>query len=173
VDENEIRSHVAMAAGISATDSQNMTAEEYLAGKISVLSMPFYTEPVVELPIVDNAQSVIQLFNLPIPMWVIYAAAAGLLLFVILLIVLLRIRGKRRKLKKLAKESQEQDAAIQDILSAVEAAVPEQPQGADVMDLQTEKSMELRKSIRRFADDNPELAAQMIKAWLRGGNEDG
>jgi flagellar M-ring protein FliF len=41
------------------------------------------------------------------------------------------------------------------------------------MSLQTERSMELRKSIRRFADENPELAAQMIKVWLRGGEDGG
>ena len=45
--------------------------------------------------------------------------------------------------------------------------------GADVMDLEMERSMELRKDIRQFAQDNPEIAAQMIKGWLRGGDENG
>jgi flagellar M-ring protein FliF len=39
------------------------------------------------------------------------------------------------------------------------------------MSLQSERSMELRKNIRKFADENPEIAAQMIKNWLRGGND--
>ncbi len=37
------------------------------------------------------------------------------------------------------------------------------------MNLQTEKSMELRKDVRKFAEDNPEIAAQMVKSWLREG----
>ena len=31
--------------------------------------------------------------------------------------------------------------------------------------------MELRRDIRQFAESNPELAAQMVKGWLRGGEE--
>jgi flagellar M-ring protein FliF len=65
--------------------------------------------------------------------------------------------------------------ALDELLAATVAADPNAvaPQGADVMSLQTERSMELRKSIRRFADENPELAAQMIKVWLRGGEDGG
>ena len=36
--------------------------------------------------------------------------------------------------------------------------------------MQTEKSMELRKDVRQFAQDNPEIAAQMVKNWLREGD---
>ena len=38
------------------------------------------------------------------------------------------------------------------------------------MNLQTEKSMELRKDVRKFAEANPEIAAQMVKSWLREGD---
>ena len=37
------------------------------------------------------------------------------------------------------------------------------------MEMQTEKSMELRQDIRKFAEENPEIAAQMVKNWLREG----
>lgn len=30
--------------------------------------------------------------------------------------------------------------------------------------------MELRKDVRKFAEENPEIAAQMVKAWLREGD---
>ena len=40
--------------------------------------------------------------------------------------------------------------------------------GADIMEINTEKSMELRKTVRQFAQNNPEIAAQMVKAWLKG-----
>jgi flagellar M-ring protein FliF len=32
--------------------------------------------------------------------------------------------------------------------------------------------MELRKTIRQFAEENPEIAAYMLKHWLRGGEQD-
>jgi flagellar M-ring protein FliF len=41
------------------------------------------------------------------------------------------------------------------------------------MEMDTERSMELRKEIRKFVEENPELAAQMLKVWLRGGEENG
>ena len=50
---------------------------------------------------------------------------------------------------------------------------PEPETGADVMDIQTERSMELRKDIRQFVDENPEIAATMIKSWLKGDDDNG
>ncbi len=31
------------------------------------------------------------------------------------------------------------------------------------MDMKTEKSLELRRDVRKFAEENPEIAAQMVK----------
>ena len=53
-------------------------------------------------------------------------------------------------------------AAAAEILAAAPTG------GADIMEVNTEKSMELRKSVRQFAQNNPEIAAQMVKAWLKG-----
>ena len=41
------------------------------------------------------------------------------------------------------------------------------------MEVNTEKSMELRKMVRQFAQNNPEIAAQMVKTWLKGESDDG
>ncbi len=45
--------------------------------------------------------------------------------------------------------------------------------GADVMDLHTERSMELRQSIRDFVDENMEVAALLIKSWMKEDGENG
>jgi flagellar M-ring protein FliF len=108
--------------------------------------------------------------NLPFPDWVVYVAAGGLLLLIIILVLVIVLIKKKKKKKKLA-EMASSEQALEQMLAAV--AEPGEVQGADVMSLQTEKSMELRKNIRRFADENPELAAQMIKIWLRGGEDGG
>ena len=45
--------------------------------------------------------------------------------------------------------------------------------GADVMDLHTERSMELRQSIREFVDENMEVAALLIKSWMKEDGDNG
>lgn len=165
VDLNEIRVHAATAAGIDPVTTETMTAEEYLASKVSVLSSPFYQPPAEPEPVTPGGN---EIFKLPIPDWMVLAAAAGLLLFVILLVVILLIRRKRKKKKKMLAEQQALE--MEQFLAA--AGIPQaEAMGADVMSLQTEKSMELRQDIRKFADENPEIAAQLVKAWLRGDDD--
>ena len=58
--------------------------------------------------------------------------------------------------------------------AAAAAAAAEAPTGgADIMDINAEKSMELRKTVRQFAQNNPEIAAQLVKAWLKGDENNG
>lgn len=164
----DLRHHVAMAAGITAVATENMTAEEYLASKISVFSWPFY-EPPIPPGTVAWWESVLE----TVPWWVFAAVGGGLLLIIILLIVILSIRRKRKK-KRLEEEQrqQQEQESMEELLAAV--GLPQlEPVGADVMSLQTEKSMELRQDIRRFAEENPEVAAQLLRTWLRGGDGNG
>ena len=39
------------------------------------------------------------------------------------------------------------------------------------MSVDTEKSIELRRKVRKFAESSPEIAAQMIRNWLKEGEE--
>ncbi len=149
-DWQALSTHVARAAGIS---------DEMVASKVSLYASPFHvnsTNPGVTDP--GELNSFQRLL--------IYAAmAAGALLLLILIVVLLLARRRRRKRKKINVYGQPQDVVF----------VPQQPEtaGVDVMTLQSEKNMELRKDIRKFADDNPEIAAQMLRSMLRGGESDG
>ena len=71
-----------------------------------------------------------------------------------------------------AEKKAEKNKEVDELLAA--AGFPQAAataEGADVMALQTEKSMELRKEVRQFASDNPELAAQLIRGWMRGGDD--
>ena len=110
-----------------------------------------------------------------IPDWVLFAALGGLALFLVLLLVILLLvrRSKKKKLAKqraLEEELREAEAAAE--AAAIIAAAPPTG-GADIMEINTEKSMELRKSVRQFAQNNPEIAAQMVKAWLKGEDTGG
>lgn len=152
VDVASLLPHVARAAGI-----QESVAEE----KINILPMAFYAPP-AELPIG---------FVLPFPTWYLYIAGGILLLLIVMIILIARSASKKRK-KKLEEDAQRRMA--EEVMAITSLAPGHEPtKGADVMSMQTERSMELRKDIRKFVDENPEIAAQMVKAWLRGGEEDG
>lgn len=161
---NQIQQHVARAANI-AGERDPVTGEEYLDGKIHVLAMDFYE---------SGAGAIVPGMNgITVKTWMLIAAGVGLLLFIILLTVILLLR--RRKRKRREEEEERQRAEAEALLSVAglgqEGKAPEG--GANVMDLEMERSMELRKDIRQFAQDNPEIAAQMIKSWLRGGDKNG
>lgn len=165
VNQQELKQHIARAAGIVGVKDPD-TGRENLDDKISVMAKPFF-DPSVGLPIVHN----------PIETWMIVAAGVGLLVFILLLTIILLLRKKRKKKKMqklLAAQAATQSAQAESVLAAMnglgQAAADT---GADVMSMQTERSIELRQDIRQFAEENPEIAAQMIRAWLRGDDENG
>lgn len=180
-----LRNTVANATGISAIETDTQTAAEYLASKVSIYAGPFYQPPaVVPEPYPWWP------FNDVIPGWIVLLSAAGLLLLIILIVIIV-LAAKRHKKKKMAalaqaaeeEAAQAEQAALEEAEEErreAEAALAEamgMPQtelvGADVMSLQTEKSMELRQDIRQFVEENPEVAAQLLKTWLRGGDDHG
>lgn len=156
----QLTRQVAVAAGIG-------TDPEVMDGCVNVLIAPFN----VETPDAGPDGFFVRLLA-GVPDWMILAAIGGLILFIILLIIILLLR-RRAKKKRLAKqaaleaemraaEEAEAAAAAAEILAAAPTG------GADIMEVNTEKSMELRKVVRQFAQNNPEIAAQMVKAWLKG-----
>lgn len=163
VNVAEVQQLVARSAGIVGTVDET-TGQENLDGKISVMTGPFYMEP---------TESAGDGMILGIPLYAVIAAAAGLLVFIILLIVILSLRRRKRRKKQAEEEAQQREM---DALLAAAGLMPEgagAAEGADVMDIQIERSMELRQEIRKFAEENPEIAAQIIKSWVRGGDDDG
>lgn len=181
LDEAQVRNAAAMAAGISPVVTEEMTADEYLQTRISVLSYPFPREEVT--PPEPTPPGTL----LGLPYWVFIAAGAGLLLFAIILTVILLLRRKKRK------KLEEEQKAVEELLATsmpgatVEIGEDGQPvvvppqldedgnpvAGANVMDLHTERSMELRQNIRDYVDENMEVAALLIKSWLKEDGDNG
>ena len=85
-------------------------------------------------------------------------------------------RQKEREREMLAALGEAEAAALAEAAAMAAAGgnpmAPPQT-GADIMDINAEKSMELRKTVRQFVNNNPEIAAQMLKTWLRAGKEEG
>lgn len=149
----ELITHIARAAGISA---------DVQASKISVLLEPFYGEKTAEEP--EKPMSFLESLNLP--WWVPYAAAGVALLLLVLAIVLLVSRKKKNSRRR---------AEVEELIDSIPQEKPVQPPetGANIMNIRTEKSMVLRQQIRKMAEDNPEMAAQLLKSWMRGEAENG
>ncbi len=146
-NEGNLTTHIGRAAGITP---------DIQADKISLYLSPFVNEtPEGFLPNVNS---------LPFPPWVLYAAAGGLLLLIILLALILGLRKKRKR-----KLSEELGALLDSQM--LPNAEHVEPSGVDIMTIKSERSMELRKTIRQFAEENPEIAAYMLKTWLRGEDE--
>lgn len=152
--EKQIRDLVGNAAGIAAADR---------AEKISLVSAPFYEKPEEEEKTGASVEAVDK--NLLI----ILIIAAAVLLFV-LIILMLVLRRKRKKRE--AEELLEAEA-----LASSEALLDEEMEkerlNKEMQALQNDRGMALKKNIRDFAEQNPEISAQLLKSWLNGGENNG
>lgn len=192
IDTADLRQFVASTVGIVpdidmtelTTEQYQLQKAEYLSQKVGILNGPWYQAPETppEPTWLDNLQA------LGIPPWAVFAAIGGLLLFAIILVtVILLVRRGRKK-----KQAEEQKA-VEELLKTTMVSPDGEPiigpdgepipipvdengdpiKGADVMDLHTERSMELRQSIREFVDENMEVAALLIKSWMKEDGDHG
>ena len=100
-------------------------------------------------------------------------AAAALAILIALIVTLLLLRRKKKKSKLAEKKIPKEDAAaVERLIQVME--MPKGPGVEDIRDnlinIKNEKSLELRGNIREFAEDNPEISAQLLKSWLKGGD---
>lgn len=152
--EEQLRSLIGNAAGISVEDQ---------ATKITVVSVPFNTdsddEPEEEAPtgflaVLDR-----------VPVWVLIVGAVLILLLIVVIVVLV-IRGRRRK-----KQQEEEEEALLEEEGA--EAPPVLDLNQELQEIQNDRGMELKRSIREFAEQNAEISAQLLRSWLNGGDGDG
>ena len=173
-----------MAAGIIPVVTEDMTADEYWETRISVLATPF---PEEETPVEPDPGTSGTVWG--IPYWVFIAAGVGVILFVLVLTLILVLRRKKRKKQEAEQKAMEELLATAMPGKAIEIGEDGQPiivdappevdkdgnpvAGANVMDLHTEQSMELRQNIRDFVDENMEVAALLLKSWMKEGGDNG
>lgn len=146
--EAQLRSLIGNASGIAAADQ---------AAKITVASAPFYKNDT------DDTEEVSKDDTIGVKLAYIIIAA-GVLLLVIILVIIFVIRAKRRKAED------ELEAAD---LVADEEIEPVADLNKEILEIKNDRGMELKKSIRDFAEQNPEISAQLLKSWLNGGGGDG
>ena len=148
---NALRDIIARAAGISDLDKN---------AKIALESATFFMDT-------TQVSDTTGQFSRWILIGII--AAAILILLLILLVFLLRRRKKKAKSAALA-EVQLTETVVVPPADAVKESEDDKA-SKELLRIQNEKSMELKENIRKFAEDNPEISAQLIKSWLRGGED--
>lgn len=154
LNQNEVRALIGNAAGITTEDQTD---------KITIVSAPFYEE---EEPVDAGLTTEVSAkLKEMLPIIAIAASVAFVLLAVLFFIL------KRRGDKKLRNEEafleEELARALQ---SDTSQTVP--LDNPEILNLKNERSRELRERVRAFADQNPEISAQMLKTWLNGGGKD-
>lgn len=151
LDETNLKGLIAKAAGISADIQEE---------KIVVVASPFFESKSKVLPdVIENGNK----------NWIILGTIAFSLLL-LLFITILVIRRKK-KVKDNTVQMMMTERIIPDLAKATKPK-NEKPIN-DLLDLNNERGLELKGKIRDFSEENPEIAAQLLKVWLKGGDENG
>lgn len=150
LSERQLLALIGNASGIAAEDQRD---------KIAVASAPFYED--------EEDEEAVSAGLLQIrPVYLIGGGVVALvLLLLLILFFVLRKRGK--------KEKEEEEELLQTMAESEEAYEPLPDLNKELQEMQNDRGMELKRNIRDFADQNPEISAQLLKNWLNGGNENG
>ena len=120
----------------------------------------------IEDDIINPEETVTDNIFSQIPMWV-YLVVAGVILLIILPIILIivmkkrKIKAKKRELERLAK--QQKDAQSEEIAAHKKHLTDAAKSGENT------KNEAIVEEIRDFAKVNPEITANLIRSWLKGG----
>ncbi|MPM80893.1 hypothetical protein SDC9_127944 [bioreactor metagenome] len=155
ITEDQLKVLVGNAAGI---------AKNLQGDKIAIVAAPFYENDSI-LPVSADTEGRNN--------WIIIGSiASGVLLIILVLIVLLVKRKKKKSakpvdmeldaLKKHSKKSQE--AYVKEMMQRKQEEKENQ-----ILNLTNERGLELKNKVRTIADENPEISAQLIRSWLKGG----
>ena len=141
-EQQKVISTVANATGTKPefVSVQNLPAFETKPGEVPTLTQNF-------------------IFGLSLEKFIIYAAVVVALLFVIMLtLVILRRKSRKKKAMKLAEELAAAQAAQEQVVVDIKK-LSEKP-------VETKEAV-IRREIGDFAKNSPEIAAQLLRSWLR------
>jgi len=150
MSENEIATMRQLVANAAGTEPVNVAFSYY----------KFY-KPIVE--IFNNEGNFLGLTDEQMT-YVIIGAAALVLLLIIIIIVIVRVKKKKKK---------KAEAAALEVLesNSVINADGEEEIMPDEIKVTETKSMALKKQIGEFTGTNPDIAAMLIRTWLKGEDD--
>jgi flagellar M-ring protein FliF len=140
----ELRQLIALTAGI-----QTDVAET----KIAIFNASFFNEEVVP------ASGIATIFeSRPYLKFLIPAVLALIIALILVAVLLIRKARIKKKAQEIANSDMNNHENAETLM------------GIDEIGKSREE--ELRGQIREFADTNPEISAQLLKTWIRGGEQD-
>ncbi len=151
----DIKNAIALAVGIPLDIAED---------KIFISIDPFNDSIMPDSPIEDVINN---LFGLD-PLMIAIIGGGVALLLIIFIIIMLILGGKRKKKRLAAAAAAEAEAALVAL-----GKMPVLELTPELMSQQNDRSHELRETIRKFSEDNPQISAEMIKSWLNGGESSG
>lgn len=151
--ESQLLSLIGNAAGIAAADQRE---------KIAVVSAPFNDGT---NDITDDGKSGFARIIESVPLWALIAGAV-LLVLLIGVVVFLIVRGRRKGEEEEEEEQEQPGGAAAEEFEKFDL-------NQELQEIKNDRGMELKKSIRDFAEQNSEISAQLLKNWLNGGNGNG
>lgn len=165
---DDIRNLAGNAAGIAQADR---------AEKITAVAAPFYT---VDVPAQPDTPVETGVKGLLVNQWILIAAAVGVLLLILIIVLAIRHRNKKKAMLADLEDSQEDVPVVPEIPEEEEVEEAEEveeemveeekEEEPEVFVPEVDRGAELRESIRDFAEQNPEISAQLLKTWLNGGD---
>lgn len=159
IDEDDVVALVGNTAGIE---------KDLQAAKVTVVAAPFYNpdEGAAEAPAEEGINN-----------WIIIGAIASGVLLILLIIIILVVR-RRRKKKNAALAANSSfnvdisgmdNKADQELYLKNLLAKQQEEKENQILSLNNERAIELKNKVRDISDESPEIAAQLIKTWLKGG----
>ena len=158
---NKLQELVGNAVGIAPEDRID---------KIAIANAPFYADQEAQQKTAMEVLTETLKDNL---LFVIIGGIALLLLLLALFILLKKRKKKQEEAEAEMLEEIPEELPEGELAEGEGEGEEEDSLTPELLNIQNERSQELREKVRAFADENPELSAQMLKIWLRGGDEDG
>lgn len=175
ISEDDLISVIGNAAGIPVVDQGD---------KVAVLAAPFFEPDTGETQTASTGGFFARRSN-----WIILAVVILILLALTGIILAVILTKKRKKKAEQAAQEAAEQAQMSQLLEALqegeagaegaegllasEEESEEEDDLQEVLDAETQRGMDLRQQIREFAEQSPEIAAQMLRNWLNGGEMDG
>lgn len=146
--EAKVKELVGNASGIAA---------EERAEKIAIASVKFYEKDELE----ETSKGINGIGKTGK-----YVLIGCLVVLLILAAVLGFVLWRRSKKKGNLEEESDEDFTENLVKN-------EKLENREILEMQNDKGLELKRSVREFSDKNPEISAQLIKSWLNGGDQNG
>lgn len=139
-------------------------AEELWSSKITIVNAPFYQAPQTESPIQQAVAN-----GMTLSPMLIAALVGGGALFVLLLVLIITLLRRRKKRMDAEEEAMMMAPTPEELAFREKQEKAIYDMHRDMEEQELSPTEELVKQVRDFADENPDISAQLLKSWLKGG----